>query len=250
MDSSERPKLPPSIDKAIESSQITIDKYFWKRLLKFQVSAATAKVVHLGYPDLAPMPPEPMRPNALRSAIANYARNLFVAEAARYPSDERLRFHLEKLGERIVERVMGTLAALENAGEFRSASLDYHGLSGDQLRSTAGEAIRTVSDGLLARMPSKSPSSSSDGLERGAGLPQTVPPQQADSSAESLSTQRKAVVKPILESKGWSELDWANESNVAYHTAADYLAGKTRSYPSTRLKLAKSLGLTVQQLPR
>lgn len=60
---------------------------------------------------------------------------------------------------------------------------------------------------------------------------------------------RETVVLPILESKGWSILDWSLEANVAYHTAADYVAGKRTPYPSTRKKLAEALGLTVQQLP-
>jgi lambda repressor-like predicted transcriptional regulator len=61
---------------------------------------------------------------------------------------------------------------------------------------------------------------------------------------------REAFVLPILETKGWSILDWSNEAEVAYHTAADYLEGKTRPYRSSRLKMAKALGITVQQLPR
>jgi hypothetical protein len=106
MDTSERPKLPPAVYKAIESSQIKVDEYFWKRLLKFQVSAAAASVVRVGFPDLEPLPPVPRKPDALRSVTASYTRNLFAAEALRYSRDERLRFYLTKLGERIVGRVM------------------------------------------------------------------------------------------------------------------------------------------------
>jgi hypothetical protein len=61
---------------------------------------------------------------------------------------------------------------------------------------------------------------------------------------------RKAFVIPILEAKGWSSLDWATESRVSYHTAADYLEGSTDPYRSTRLKLAKSLGVAVDALPQ
>jgi lambda repressor-like predicted transcriptional regulator len=76
--------------------------------------------------------------------------------------------------------------------------------------------------------------------------------EQANRSAEPSPkpNQRKVYVLPILETKGWSILDWANEAEVAYHTAADYLDGKTRPYRSSRLKMAKALGVTVQQLPR
>ena len=250
MDSPDRPKLPSSIYKAIESSQIKVDEHYWKRLIKFQVSAAAAKVVRLGYPDLAPVPPVPKKPDALRSVTASYARNLFAAEALRYSRDERLGFYLTKLGERIVERVMGTLAALENAGQIKHASLDYHGLTPDQLRAVATEEMRSSIEALLREMAAPV-SLQSDGVpERGASDSSTAMRQQAGKETEPLAATRKAVVKPILERKGWSELDWANESNVAYHTAADYLAGKTSPYPSTRVKLAKSLGLSIQQLPR
>jgi len=61
---------------------------------------------------------------------------------------------------------------------------------------------------------------------------------------------RKIFVDPILEEKGWSVLDWANEAEVAYHTAADYLAGKTTPYSSSRLKLAKALNVSIQRLPK
>jgi len=61
---------------------------------------------------------------------------------------------------------------------------------------------------------------------------------------------RRACVEPILAAKGWSILDWATEAEVSHATAIDYLHGKTKPYPSTRRKLAKALGLTVQQLPR
>ena len=65
----------------------------------------------------------------------------------------------------------------------------------------------------------------------------------------SASTPREAFILPLLENKGWSVLDWANEANVAYHTAADYLSGTTKPYRSSRAKLAKALGLTANQLP-
>src|SRR5258708_2480699 len=64
------------------------------------------------------------------------------------------------------------------------------------------------------------------------------------------SGARAAFVKPILERKGWSILDWAIESRVDFHTASDYLKGKTKPYPSTRKKLADALGVPVRDLPK
>lgn len=61
---------------------------------------------------------------------------------------------------------------------------------------------------------------------------------------------RRDYVMPILDEKGWSILDWANEAGVDFHTANDYLKSKTRSFQSTRRKLASALGVDVGKLPR
>jgi hypothetical protein len=74
-----------------------------------------------------------------------------------------------------------------------------------------------------------------------AALPAAMPSRQAS---------RESFVKSILEAKGWSILDWANEAGVAPATAHDFLANKTKPYRSTRLKLAKSLDISIEQLPR
>lgn len=62
-------------------------------------------------------------------------------------------------------------------------------------------------------------------------------------------TSRKQFVEAILTEKGWSILDWSNEAGVAYHTAADYLSGVKNPYRSTRVKLARALGVSPNQLP-
>lgn len=61
---------------------------------------------------------------------------------------------------------------------------------------------------------------------------------------------RAAFVKPKLDSKGWSVLDWANECGVDFHTASDFLKDKTNPYRSTRKKLAEGLGVAVEELPK
>lgn len=65
-----------------------------------------------------------------------------------------------------------------------------------------------------------------------------------------LPITRREFVQRILEEKGWSILDWANEASVSHVTAAAYLHGKTTTYRSTRMKLAKALGIPVAQLPK
>jgi hypothetical protein len=61
---------------------------------------------------------------------------------------------------------------------------------------------------------------------------------------------RRAFVLPLLEERGWSILDWANEAEVDHATAIDYLDNKTKPFRSSRLKLAKALKIPVEQLPK
>lgn len=68
-------------------------------------------------------------------------------------------------------------------------------------------------------------------------------------AASTPEVTRESFVKAILDSKGWSVFEWATEAEVSHATAIDYLHGKTKPHPSTRQKLAKALGIPVQQLP-
>ncbi|MGI9069911.1 MAG: hypothetical protein ACR2JB_00940 [Bryobacteraceae bacterium] len=79
----------------------------------------------------------------------------------------------------------------------------------------------------------------------------TLTQQQSPTRIESSTLNaRQAFILPLLENKGWSVFDWANESEVAHATAMDFLDGKTKVYSSTRAKLAKALGIPVEQLPK
>ncbi|HUI41729.1 MAG TPA: hypothetical protein VL523_07155 [Terriglobia bacterium] len=70
-----------------------------------------------------------------------------------------------------------------------------------------------------------------------------------DRKKPTLADTRRAFVMPLLASKGWSILDWANNAGVSYHAADDYLSARRRSYLSTRQKLAVALGIPVDRLP-
>lgn len=76
----------------------------------------------------------------------------------------------------------------------------------------------------------------------------SVEPSNAENSEN--SNERESFVLPILAKKGWSVHDWATESVVDFHTASDYLKCKTNPYRSTRKKMADSLGIAVENLPR
>lgn len=78
-------------------------------------------------------------------------------------------------------------------------------------------------------------------------------PQQKASSALMTANpspqSRTQFVDQILTKKGWSTHDWAVQSNVDFHTADNYRKGFTKPFPSTRKKLADSLGIAVDELP-
>jgi hypothetical protein len=83
------------------------------------------------------------------------------------------------------------------------------------------------------------------------GRPILKPPSLEPSQIQpKKALSRREFVTPLLDAKGWSILDWANEANVSHATALDYLANKTKAYRSTRVKLAKALDVPIEQLPR
>jgi hypothetical protein len=63
------------------------------------------------------------------------------------------------------------------------------------------------------------------------------------------SNKREAFLRRLLNGKGFSVHDWANEARVDFHTANNYLKGKTNPFQSTRKKLADALGIRVEKLP-
>ena len=80
----------------------------------------------------------------------------------------------------------------------------------------------------------------------GASPPITAGTPNADPTK---AVNRESFVRLLLVEKGWSTLDWAQKSNVDFHTADNYLKGKTSPCASTRRKLASSLGIAVADLP-
>jgi lambda repressor-like predicted transcriptional regulator len=72
----------------------------------------------------------------------------------------------------------------------------------------------------------------------------------AEIAPSSFQPTRQEFVQQILDERGWSIEDWANEAGVAYHTARDYLTGKRSPFGYNRVKLAKALGISVNSLPK
>jgi lambda repressor-like predicted transcriptional regulator len=64
-----------------------------------------------------------------------------------------------------------------------------------------------------------------------------------------VSNTREAFLKPILKKTGFSIRAWARKANVDFHTADNYLKGKTKPNPDTLKELADALGVKVEELP-
>jgi lambda repressor-like predicted transcriptional regulator len=88
------------------------------------------------------------------------------------------------------------------------------------------------------------------GIASGTGMPELqssslVKRASYSASGPATSNAREAFIRPILEKKGFSVHDWARTAKVDFHTANNYLKGKTRPYPSTLKKLADALDVEV-----
>jgi hypothetical protein len=72
---------------------------------------------------------------------------------------------------------------------------------------------------------------------------------ESKSTNSAPSNTREVFFRPILDKKGFSIHDWAKQASVDFHTANNYLKGKTKPYPATIKKLADALGIEVAKLP-
>jgi hypothetical protein len=65
-----------------------------------------------------------------------------------------------------------------------------------------------------------------------------------------VASRRKAFVQPLLDAKGWSVTQWAEQAKVSRHTANSYLEGKRKTYHSSMKDLADALGVSFQEFPK
>jgi lambda repressor-like predicted transcriptional regulator len=63
-------------------------------------------------------------------------------------------------------------------------------------------------------------------------------------------SRRKSFVQPLLDEKGWSLAQWAEEAKVSRHTAKSYVEGKRKTYHSNMKQLAEALGVSFQKFPK
>ncbi len=155
-------------------------------------------------------------------------------------------FILAKAGQREQER-------LEHERKLAAIRTQSHALT---WTGTAEELTETIkrwyeSGWLMAESLQDALQKASIHFAKPDGTPVLKPASPESSQPQpKKALSRREFVAPLLDAKGWSPLDWALEAQVAPATANDYLDDKTNPYRSTRLKLAKALGVPVEQLPK
>ena len=246
---SERPPLTALACEAIDRSLHDVDKVHWLLIGNYRIKRY--------YPLGTPVPPTARQ--HLLLAIRLYAMTLFSTEADQYERfrhDQQYTFWLSVLADRIKLRVLAALNTLEES-EPDSMLLAYHGLQkADVEESLRGMLWERSRDYAQGHAPSQLSGTALESPLQSAQkdlAPQDLPSSSltsSDTALEPEQNEREKFVLPILDEKGWSILRWATEADVTKDTATDYLANRTKPYRSTRLKLAKALGVMVQRLPR
>jgi len=248
MSQTDRPHLSLELECQIEAALNQIHTHFWPRLEQMQeFTSETRDTYRKIAPHKLPTVPMPRSPNALKFLLGQYAAALFESEATYYPDAPELAHWLKKLGERVTSTVLDKVAQVEHAGTFRYVSLSYHNV---RLPDMEKAITAVLEPEVFKRFGAVVKERITQGLAEArqrvldAPLP-TLPQQKRSTTADT----RKAFISPLLLEKGWSILQWALEAEVAYNTVADYLSGKKNPYASTRVKLAKALGISANLLP-
>lgn len=245
MSQTDRPVLGLEIECQIEAALNQVHTLYWPRLEQMQEFTSEARDQYriLSSSKIPRIPP-PRSPNALKLLLGRYAAALFESEATFYPDGPELTHWLKKLGQRVTSEVLDKVAQVEHAGSFRYVSLTYHNVRLPDMQKAISAAIEEEAIKRMVTVATGRIKESIANAQKAIKKTQ----ESAKESAELLT--RRGFVEPILERKGWSILDWANAANVAHATAMDYVLDKTSPYRSTRAKLAKALGVPIEQFPQ
>ena len=149
MDDLDRPPLGEVIYKEIEAALNKIDASYWQELRVLRGGGDQIGLPRGALQETTP----PERSLHLRTAFNFYAVALFNEEASHYPLDPLLGRWLEKLAERIRDRVMKTVATIEAIG--LSSHLSYRGLTEAQKHATISDALRNAKQIRLQKMASE-----------------------------------------------------------------------------------------------
>jgi lambda repressor-like predicted transcriptional regulator len=243
----DRPALSLAIETEIEGIKRHIHYEYWPRLLAMQELTDQARAEYRQIASTKVKGPQnPKAPHALRTLLGKYALQLFEVESRFFPPSPDSRRWLAVLTTRLVWEITNRIAAVEADGKPRFMTLGYHGL-------TQAEMIQAMRDGMKEKQEQLGSEFERRMYNETArhlmGEPRREEPISSQLPVPSKESMRKKFIEPLLLARGWSMLQWALEAEVAYNTVADYLAGKKNPHSRTKVKLAKALGVTPNQLP-
>ena len=118
-----------------------------------------------------------------------------------------------------------------------------------------GEALSHTSLKLVAEAKAREADNLSGTNPNGATEPKTGASNGKDvglalDAAETCGAERRAVLEPILQQKGYSRSKWATVAGVDPSVVYDYLKGTSNPNPESRKALAEAIGLSVDALPK
>ena len=150
MDEQDKPPLGAYAYEKIAQSLHEIDKSYWAELSKMRAKSPFTVGTSQG-----PTPAPPRLPEHLRVALCSYARQLFQAESYEYPASPQIGFWLTKLAERVADRVMRAVEALDKSlfdilFTTQTYGLSYHGLTIPQMRQAVEEHLEEIKSLTLA----------------------------------------------------------------------------------------------------
>jgi len=146
----DRPALTLQQEIAIEYAQNGVEEMAWDGLWHFQ--ALTSENRDDSYRRTKRLNrPAPKEPAAFKWVAADYAKNLFVAEAEKYPESPELQTWLNKLRERTMVRATQFLDKIEDEGVAQNRSFGYHGVPPEELFAVMGNAIDDAIQDRLSR---------------------------------------------------------------------------------------------------
>lgn len=238
MEESDRPRLDPATEVAIEAAQNQALEILWSQLKSLQVLTKSGLEDHrLKSPVFDVFPaPRPKRPSVVKMHVRNCALTLFSAEAPCYPENPVLEEQLAALVRRTVTRILGTVRDLEDMSRDRKLSLEHHGLT---LRDIGEAAAHELDPLVRTHLSSQSENITND--------KQAIKPVRFRDSIESRSAARK--MEAYISKRGMGMTVFANQAGTTDRTLRKFR--KTgRLKKSIFADVAETMGETVDSLLR
>jgi hypothetical protein len=149
----------------------------------------------------------------LLSRIQNYAAKLFLREADQYEQFRKNQNYapwLGKLEERVIARVLRTIAAIEQAN--KPATLTYHELSDEEIMQGLGQTLFEIRSRYVWR-------------EIGPNVAPPIPPAGSDAAEAKLSTGEQII--QLLAECGMTHDQMAEALDIDVRQIYRHCAGET-----------------------